>query len=127
MSGLLPVGWSDLATHDDLAVQGAALRTEMIQLPSHVDQQGAALRAEMAQLRSHVDQQGAGLRADMAELRGELSTAMIELRGELSTAIGVGFADVRTEMHKSYMSALRWCMGIMVSLGAIFATLVVVL
>ena len=25
MSGLLPVGWPDLATHDDLAVLGASL------------------------------------------------------------------------------------------------------
>lgn len=91
MTGLLPVGAADLATHDDLAV-----------LRSHVDEQGATLRTEL----------GVGF----ADLRTEMA--------QLRTEMGVGFADLRTEIHKSYMSVLRWCATIMVSLTAVFATLV---
>jgi hypothetical protein len=54
MSGLLPVGWADVATHDDLAL----VRSEMGVL-------GASLRTEIADLRTEMHVGFADLRTEM--------------------------------------------------------------
>ena len=68
MELLPPVGWGDVARHDDLvAVRGGM----------------AELRGEMAELRAEFKGGMAEFRGEMAELRAELKGDIVELRGEM--------------------------------------------
>jgi hypothetical protein len=69
MNAIPPITWSDVATHDDLALLRADLRGEM-----------SELRGEMAELRAE-------LRGEMAELRGEFRVEMASLETRLQRSI----------------------------------------
>ena len=99
----------------------------MTELRGDVVQQGATLRGEMAELRAELRTEIADLRTDLGTEMADLHTDSTLLRNDLTAAMRIGFAEVRSEMHKSYMSALRWCMAIMLSLGAVYASVLVVI
>jgi hypothetical protein len=73
MNAIPPITWSDVATHDDLALLRSDLRAEMAELRSD-------LRAEMAELRSD-------LRGEMAELRSDFTIEMVPPEARLQRSI----------------------------------------
>lgn len=86
MEHLPPVGWSHLASKDDLALTRVELREEMGELR-------ATLRTDMAELRAELRNEMAGLRGDVE--RGfrnqtwKMMTALISSNAVMVAAIGL--------------------------------------
>ena len=91
MTLIPPVGWVDVATRQDVAAMGQALRGEIAQLDGRLQLQFAELRGEFAELRgefgglrSEVRGELALLRGDIGLVEGRLREAIGELRGDLA-------------------------------------------
>ncbi len=110
MNALPTVDWTDLATHDDLALLRSDLRGEMSELRGD-------LRGEMAELRGE-------LRSEMAELRSELRGEMVELRHDLRSEMAELRNELRGEMTsletRLQRSIITW---ILAAQGVTLATL----
>ncbi len=99
MNALPTVDWTDLATHDDLAL----LRSD--------------LRAEMAELRSD-------LRGEMAELRSDLRGEMAELRND----VRLEMASVETRLQRSIVTWILAAQGItLATLGLLISVAMIIL
>ncbi len=117
MQALPTVDWTDLATHDDLALLQSALRAEMADLRSD-------LRGEMAELRSE-------MRGEMAELRSELRGEMTELRGDmvqLRNELRLEMTSLETRLQRSIITWILAAQGVtLATLGLLISVMMIVL
>ena len=94
LMNMLPEHQADqLASKDDVALQGSLLKTEIVEVRAELT---AELRTSLAEVRGE-------LATGLADVRGELATGLAEVRGELAT----GLADVRGEMHAGFAAIDR--------------------
>ncbi len=97
MNAIPPISWTDVATHDDLAL----LRTD--------------LRREMAELRGE-------LRSEMAELRGEFRSEMTELRSDVRLEI----ASLETRLQRTIVTWILAAQGVTLAAISVLVTVAMI-
>jgi hypothetical protein len=120
MSMLVPHGWDDVATRQDIELSRHATRADLAELRGEMSQLREELRGEMSGLREELRGEMSGLRE---ELRGEMSQLRTDLRGQMS--------QLRTDLQHSIDSAkfsiLAWTVTLMATLNASLVVMVVAL
>lgn len=90
MKCILPEGWDQLATKQDVELAEERLRAELGELRGEFGEKFGELRGEFGELRGEFGEKFGELRGEMGELRGEFGEKFGELRGE--------FGELRGEM-----------------------------